>query len=40
MEELELQHDNLTEKTHDTREMYAKISFDVLPFLTIERPES
>jgi hypothetical protein len=26
MEELELQHDNLTEKTHDTREMYAKMA--------------
>ena len=26
MEELELQHDNSTEKTHDTREMYAKMA--------------
>jgi hypothetical protein len=26
MEELELQHDNSTEKTHDTWEMYAKMA--------------
>ncbi len=26
MEEIELQHDNLTEKTHDTQEMFAKMA--------------
>ncbi len=26
MEELELQHDNSTEKTHDTRKMYDKMA--------------
>ena len=42
MEELELQHDNLTEKTHDTREMYAKMAllmfhpFQQLKDLTID----
>ncbi len=41
MKELGLQHDKLIEYTHDKREMYAKNgSLDVLPFLTIERPES